>query len=161
MSSQNQKTENVYLKYSWIIFVAIGIFGFAFALFSIISPFLGIFTNIESETGVNWDQFATANPEMATLILESNYWLMAVMASIALFSIIIAWKGFRHGEKWAWYTMWLLPITNGLISIETLFSINDYLSTTLLGIVIVIIYVRCILLPYKAFFPPTAATSKA
>jgi hypothetical protein len=66
--------------------------------------------------------------------------------------LAITLTGYRRGEKWAWYTLWLVPI---LLVSSALFNasfVGD-LSLTLEWIPITIISLLGLLLPYRKFFP--------
>jgi hypothetical protein len=66
--------------------------------------------------------------------------------------LAITLTGYRKGEKWAWYTLWLVPallVCNAFYNVNFLGDVNQMLewipvtSVSLLGL----------LLPYRKFFP--------
>ena len=96
-------------KYSWMVL-------FGFALLLALSSFFILLTaeidpnDFRSSTGVEWDAFKAEEPTVAayTVRLEK---LIAVMGiGFSLFGAVTAYKPYRNGEKWAWFTMFLFPI---------------------------------------------------
>ncbi|MFW9853794.1 MAG: hypothetical protein ACFFFG_01945 [Candidatus Thorarchaeota archaeon] len=155
MSSQNQITENPYLKYSWKGLIIMGIIMVGESLLQISSAFLGNNEFIENYTGVNWNQYAAAYPEMADYLLMIGLQFGVLLGVVGLFGCVIAWKGFKKHEKWAWYTMWLFPISFGLISLIFFVSINNMLIAWVSSAIFSLITAIIVLLPYQAFFPST------
>jgi len=66
--------------------------------------------------------------------------------------LAITVTGYRRGEKWAWYTLWLVPI---LLVSSALFNVSFVgdVSQTLQWIPITSISLLGLLLPYRKFFP--------
>jgi hypothetical protein len=70
--------------------------------------------------------------------------------SLLVLSIIL-WP-YRKGEKWAWYTLWLVPAV--LVGQGLWYSVflGDF-SEMLPSIAIVTVTLVALLLPYRKFFP--------
>lgn len=101
--------KNIYLQISSIILVVNGLL---YVLRGIFLEIMGNFGNsFTNRTGVDWDNFLATNPEIAQFIIFSRllFGVFQVMYGILLIGIV--WKFFRNGERWAWYVMWLFPIT--------------------------------------------------
>jgi len=66
--------------------------------------------------------------------------------------LVITLTAYRRGEKWAWYTMWLMPailVTQGIFDSVFLGDISEMLK----WIPITTISLLGLLLPYRKFFP--------
>ena len=66
--------------------------------------------------------------------------------------LAITLTGYRRGEKWAWYTMWLVPavlVGQGLWYSVFLGDFNEMVQY----IPIVTVALVGLLLPYRKFFP--------
>jgi hypothetical protein len=72
--------------------------------------------------------------------------------SWSFFVLAITLTGYRRGEKWAWYTMWSVPV---LLICNALFSaiFTGDASQMLQFIPITIITLLGLLLSYRKFFP--------
>lgn len=68
----------------------------------------------------------------------------------AVFTMAVALKGYRHGEKWAWYLLWSFPLVLGLSTATNLSAGGVGWPVTT---VLVITAVVGLLLPIRLFFP--------
>ncbi len=85
------RSEKVYEKYAWILLFATGIIALIFGSQDLFRPF---------------DPGYVPNPSEAFHIRA--YGLAAT--GLGIFGLAIIFKGFRRGEKWAWYALWYYPI---------------------------------------------------
>jgi len=72
--------------------------------------------------------------------------------SWSLFLLAITLTGYRKGEKWAWYAMWLAPavlVCQAILDATFLGDVNQMLK----WIPITSIALFGLLLPYRKFFP--------
>jgi hypothetical protein len=72
--------------------------------------------------------------------------------SWSLLVLAITLTGYRRGEKWAWYTMWLVPallVGQGIFNSVFLGDFNEMLS----WIPITSLSLLGLFLPYRKFFP--------
>jgi hypothetical protein len=76
---------------------------------------------------------------------------------LGLFSMAIALTSFRRGERWAWYTMWLLPL---FYALHSLVILRAYAHTAtgipeplVSGPVVLVITALTLALSYRRFFP--------
>jgi hypothetical protein len=69
-----------------------------------------------------------------------------------VFALVILFRGFRQGERWAWWTLWLLPLL-WLFH----FLVNP---STVHNLVIAVITAGGLVLAYRAFFPPRASSPR-
>lgn len=113
MSSANPKTETFFERHAWKVFFGLSIIIVLFGLGDMLTGG-STFQDAEAPTlkgisGMTWEQLGAASPNAATMI---DYLVRAGGASlfvVGLFSLSVALTGFRRGERWAWYTMWLWP----------------------------------------------------
>ncbi len=143
--------EKGYQKYAWVIFLVNGL---AFAL----AGFLEFFTpDSEASTDYGlfassnaWNQLQAANPQAVDFV----HWLTQEWGMVQIFGAIlviaISLKAFRKGEKWAWYTMWLLPIAWGLTA-YMIWPWGDGLVP--LSLAFLVLSLVGLFLPYRKFFP--------
>jgi hypothetical protein len=66
--------------------------------------------------------------------------------------LAITLTGYRRGEKWAWYTLWLVPV---LLVSSALFNVSVVgdVFQTLEWIPVMTASLLGLLLPYRKFFP--------
>jgi hypothetical protein len=62
-------------------------------------------------TGRAWEQFASQDPEMAYLFSRQLNILGFLGAGFGLLAAIISVIPYRLGDRWAWYALWLFPVT--------------------------------------------------
>jgi hypothetical protein len=70
-------------------------------------------TKLEGRT---WEQFAQQDREVASLYRMDLVILGLLGAGFGLLAAVIAAVPYRRGERWAWYSMWLFPITIGAVA---------------------------------------------
>jgi len=142
----------VYEKYAWVILLVLGLLWFVVGLYSVFLP-EGVFeTDVQSVTNMPWSELKASSP-LATDFVIFTYGLLGLLKlSWSFFVLAITLTGYRRGEKWAWYTMWSVPI---LLISNALFSaiFTGDVSQTLQFIPITIITLLGLLLPYRKFFP--------
>jgi len=74
--------------------------------------------------GRTWEQFAQQDAEVASLYSMDLGILGFLGAGCGLLAAVISVIPFRRGERWAWYALWLLPVTIGAVTARML--INEY-----------------------------------
>ncbi len=65
-------------------------------------------TNIAGRTSLTASEFQVGNPsafDVITLVAR-NFAIYG--AAFGLLALLVAWKGYRHGSRWAWMVMWVL-----------------------------------------------------
>ena len=82
------------MKYGWIIILISAILGLLLALLLTISP-----------TTVLFEPEFRAGDVPGVLRAWGITWLF-----FNVLALIVLFRGFRQGERWAWWTMWLLPL---------------------------------------------------
>ena len=142
----------VYEKYGWVLYVALGLLwlvvGFAQAFF----PDGLLNTDAQLVLDMSWSELQTSNPEGAELVRFYIGGIGLLKMSWSFLVLAITLTGFRRGEKWAWYTLWLVPIV--LVSCA-LFYISWFgrVNEALQWIPITTLSIVGLLLPYRTFFP--------
>jgi len=144
--------ERVHEKYAWVVFLALGLLWVVVGLYSVFLP-EGVFeADVQSVTNMPWSELKASSPVAADFVIFIYGLLGLLKISWSFFVLAITLTGYRRGEKWAWYTMWSVPI---LLASNALFSvifIGD-VSQTLQFIPITTITLLGLLLPYRKFFP--------
>jgi hypothetical protein len=118
----------------------------------------GGITPIQAATGSTWTHLMSSEPRIA------NY-LGSVLAddgisgvSLAIFGMVVAYTGYRKGEKWAWYTSWLNPV--GILAAQlNLYLLTGSILVLVLASAFIILCLTALFLPYRQFFPSTRSAS--
>ena len=71
-------------------------------------------------TGRTWEQFAAQDREVASLVSRLLAIVGLIGAAFALLALVVAVGPYRHGARWAWYTLWLLPASYAAIAARML-----------------------------------------
>ena len=142
----------VYEKYGWVIFLALGLLWVVVGLSQIFNPDVLIETDVQHVTGMSLIELEASNPESIELVRFYMGIIGNLKTSWSFLVLAITLTGYRRGEKWAWYTLWLAPailVSQGIINSILLGDINEMLpwiqitSISLLGL----------LIPIRKFFP--------
>jgi len=139
-------------RYAWVIFLFLGLLWLVVGINQIFVPDELIGNDVQHVTGMSLNELEASSPES----IELARFLYGIIGNLktnwSLLVLAITLTGFRRGEKWAWYTLWLVPavlVSQGIIHSVRLGNINEMLpwipttSISLLGL----------LLPYRKFFP--------
>jgi hypothetical protein len=144
--------ERVYEKYAWVILLALGLLWLVVGIVAVFSP-EGIFeTDAQSVTNMPWSELKASNPVAADFVIFVYGQMGLLKISWSFFVLVITLTAYRKGEKWAWYTMWSVPV---FLMGDALFSaiyIGD-VSQMLSFIPIITLTLLGLLLPYRKFFP--------
>lgn len=113
MASIKQKTETFFECHAWKVFFGLSIIIALFGLGDILtggSTFQsGEAPTLQGITGMTWEQLGAASPNAANMIDFQVRAGGVNLLLMGLFSMAVALTGFRRGERWAWYTLWLWP----------------------------------------------------
>lgn len=144
--------ERVYEKYGWVVFLALGLLWLVVGLNQIFLPGGLVDTDVQHILGMSLSELEALSP----VVMDYVRWLYGTIGVLKVFwtllMLSITLTGYRRGEKWAWYALWLVPGTlvgSGLFN--TLFF-SDVLEM-LQWIIITSISLVGLLLPYRKFFP--------
>jgi len=127
--NEEVRVERAYEKYGWLILAVSAVFGIVAAVMTTLPP-LSWFTDpviimtysLLGALGVTWVGFD-------------------------LFALILTLIPFRRGERWAWFTLWMLPLL-WLFQFVLAPDLSYYL-------VLAIISTVGLILPYRRFFSRT------
>jgi hypothetical protein len=144
--------ERIYEKYGWLIFIALGLLWLVTGLSQLFNADVMIEMDVQHVKGMSWSELEALNPESIELVRLYMGTMGNLKVSWSFFILAITLTGYRRGEKWAWYTLWLAPailVSQGIIDSVLLGDVNEMLkwipitSLSLLGL----------LVPIRKFFP--------
>jgi len=144
--------ERVYEKYAWVLFLALGLLWVVVGLTQVFFPDGLIENDAQLVTDMSWSELQASSP-VATDLVRFLYGGMGLLkTSWSLLVIAITLTGYRRGEKWAWYTLWLVPV---LLVSSALFNVSFVgdIFQTLEWIPVMTATLLGLLLPYRKFFP--------
>jgi hypothetical protein len=107
-------------KVSWALLTTVTTMGTLNGLYVLLVP-VGDQTEL---THRSWEQFAAQDPEVASIYAMDLAVLGIIWAAFGLLAAIISIVPYRRGDRWAWYALWLVPITYG--GAATRFLIDQY-----------------------------------
>jgi hypothetical protein len=126
-------------KVSWALLATVTTLGTLNGLYVLLVP-VGGQTEL---TGRTWEQFAAQDPEVASLYAMDLTLLGITWAAFGLLAAIISVIPYRRGDRWAWYALWLVPITFGGAATRMLidryeagFWVAGYSAVALIGLLI-------------------------
>ena len=117
------------MRYGWIILLVSAILGVLAALLLTISP-----------TSVLFEPEFRAGDVPGALRAWGVTWVF-----FNILALVVLFRNFRQGERWAWWTLWLLP----LLWLSH-FLVNP---STVHNLVIAVITAGGLVLAYRTFFP--------
>jgi hypothetical protein len=118
MDSHTAPSLAFYQRYAWLAHFAI-ISLVALSMLFIL--FTGVDANdFQGSTGVDWAAFKSSEPDIARYLERLEGLLGAVGFGHAAFGVLISFFGFRQGDRFAWYSMWLMPGTYALVAMVML-----------------------------------------
>jgi len=151
-SSTSTQKERVNEKYGWVILLAIGLVWLWTGLTQAFSPEALIDNEAQHILGMSLSELEASFPEATELVRFIFGTVGVLKTSWSLLVLSITLWPYRKGEKWAWYTMWLVPavlVHQGLWYSVFLGDFNEML----IYIPIVAVTLLGLLLPYRKFFP--------
>ena len=144
--------ERAYEKYGWVVYFALGLLWLVVGLVQVFSPDELLETDAQLITDMSWSELKASSP-VATDLVRFHYGQMGLLkTSWSLLVLAITLTGYRRGEKWAWYTMWLVPallVWNAFYNVSFVGDVNQALQ----WIPVTSVSVLGLLLPYRKFFP--------
>jgi len=144
--------KRVFEKYGWLVFLFLGLLWLVVGLNQIFLPDELIEKDVQHVTGMSLSELEASSPESIELVRFQMGIIGNLKTSWSLLVLAITLTGFRRGEKWAWYTLWLVPavlVCQGIIHSVILGDINEmwaWIPTTSISLV-------GLLLPIRKFFP--------
>jgi len=144
--------KRLFEKYAWLVFLFLGLLWLVVGLNQIFLPEGLMETDVQHVTGMSLSELEASSPESILLVRFQMGVIGNLKTSWSLLVLAITLTGFRRGEKWAWYTLWLVPavlVCQGIIHSVILGDINEmraWIPTTSISLV-------GLLLPIRKFFP--------
>jgi hypothetical protein len=111
----------------------------------------------EGISGMDWEDIQASDPELANLIDQQARAGGAHLLIVSILGTVIILKGYRHGEAWAWYTLWALPLWTVLVFIMFLLVDRPSGAPTpppmISAPIFFALLVLTLLFSYRKFFP--------
>ena len=139
-------------KYAWLVFVGLGLLWVVVGFYQAFLPSGLAETEAQRIIGMSWSEFKASSPAGAEFIRWFYGALGLLKISWSFLVLAITLTGYRRGEKWAWYTLWLVPaalLGQGIFDSVFLGDVNEMLQ----WIPITSISLLGLLLPIRRFFP--------
>ena len=103
-------------RWSWGLVAAAAALGAMSALYVALTP-AGDQTPLANRT---WEQFAAGDAEVASIVSRLLVVLGLLGGAFGVMSLVVSLVPYRLGARWAWYALWLVPITYGAIATRQL-----------------------------------------
>ena len=144
--------ERPWIKYGWLVYLALGLLWLVVGIMQAFFPDGLIDNEAQLVTDLSWSELQASKPMASELVRFTYGGLGLLKISWSLLVLVIALNGYRRGEKWAWYTLWLVPI---LLVSSALFNASWFgrVNEALQFIPITTVALVGLLLPYRMFFP--------
>lgn len=144
--------ERPWVKYGWVVFLFLGLMWLVVGLTQLFNPEALLDNEAQHITGISWSELEASFPEATELarFIFGSVGNLKISWSLLVLAIIL--MPFRKGEKWAWYTMWLVPavlVSQGIWYSVYLGDFNEMLQYKW----IVTLSLVGLLLPFRKFFP--------
>jgi len=142
----------VYEKYAWVIFLALGLLWLVTGLSQLFNPEVLLGNDAQHITGMSLSELEASSPTTTKLVRFLYGAIGNLKTSWSFLVLAITLTGYRRGEKWAWYTLWLVPailVGSGLFNAVFLGDVNEMLQ----WIPITTLSLLGLLLPIRRFFP--------
>jgi hypothetical protein len=141
-----------YQDYGWILLFIVAL------LQSISGTFLLLFSGaevFESDTGVAWTELLNVFPSVAEQYSMAQQSSLVTSLAVGLFSLAVTYFAFRDGQRWAWYTMWLLPASM-IPGTVLLAQTENQAGIAILGGAFIALAAAGLLISYRKFYPRQA-----
>jgi hypothetical protein len=142
----------IFEKYGWLVYLFLGLLWLWVGLTQVFDP--GALGNEDAQhvTGMSLSELEAKSPEATEMIYFLFGAVGMLKTSWSFLVLAITLTGYRRGEKWAWYTLWLAPIllvTQGLFNSIFHGDFNEMLP----WIPITTVSLVGLFLPFRKFFP--------
>ena len=126
--ARRRRQEKFHEKHAWVLLFALSLFIAATAAVGIIS---GIDrTDFEQSTNLTWDEMKALNPTVSDYVQRVIWLNGAAYLGLGLIAAVLSWTAYRRGERYAWFAMWVLPLT--LAASAAVFAVEKLRSGLLL-----------------------------
>jgi hypothetical protein len=99
-------------KIGWGILLVISVLLVYYGLYWFGSGPEIMLANVAERTSLTLDDFREGSPSAYDVIALVSRQFAIGNAALGLLTLILAWNGFRHGTRLAWWAMWVLVATN-------------------------------------------------
>jgi len=142
----------IWEKYGWAWYLALGLLWLIVGISQVFAPDGLMDNEAQLVTGMSFSDLEALSPETTQLYRFTYGGLGMLKINWSLLVIAITITGYRKGEKWAWYTLWLVP---GILVGGALFNASWFggLNEALNFAPILTLSLLGLLLPYRNFFP--------
>ena len=144
--------ERGYVKYGWVVYLFLGLLWLAVGLTQLFNPEALLGNEAQHITGMSLRELEASFPEATELVRFLFGTVGVLKTSWSLLILAITLTGYRRGEKWAWYTMWLAPAVLVWQGLWYSVFLGDF-SEMLEYIPIMTVALVGLFLPYRKFFP--------
>jgi hypothetical protein len=142
-------SESGVQRNAWLILFVVALFLAASSAFLAVSGVDA--TEFEASTGTEWAAFSASNPGVADYMLRLLRLAGVVFLGLNALVALVVYSGFRQGEKWTWYALWMYPVTLALVA-AVAFANNSTAIGSYYAALALIALVGLIL-PFRKFFP--------
>ena len=144
------KKERAREKYGWVVYLFVGLLWVVYGLTQVFNP--ENLRDAQHITGLPLSELEVKSPEATELVYFLYGALGILKISWSLLVLAITLIPYRRGEKWAWFTLWLVPATLVGQGIFNSFFHGDF-NEMLPWIPITTVSLVGLFLPYRKFFP--------
>ena len=142
-------------KYGWVVFLFLGILWFVVGFTQASAAFkMEELTEKDAQhvAGMSLSELDASSPMAYVMIrwLYGNLGLLKIGWSFFLIAVTLT--GYRKGEKWAWYTLWIAPVQLVGAGVFNSVFFGDF-NEMLQWVPITTISLIVLFLPYRKFFP--------
>ena len=144
--------ERVNEKYGWLIYIFLGVLWLVVGISQTFDPDALLVNEVPHIIGISLSELDALSPDVAHFVRWVWGSLGILKMSWSFFLLAVTLTGYRKGEKWAWYTLWLAPAVLMSQGIFNSVYIGDF-NVMLEYVPIMTIALLGLLLPYRKFFP--------
>ena len=144
--------ERGYVKYGWVVYLFLGLLWLVVGLTQVFNPEGLLDNEAQHIAGMSLSELEASFPDATELVRFLMGAVGMLKTSWSFFLLAVTLTGYRKGEKWAWYTLWLAPallVGQGLFNSVFLGDFNEMLQ----WIPITTVSLVGLFLPYRKFFP--------
>ena len=139
-------------KYGWVVCLFLGLLWLVVGFNQLFTPRVLLEDVAQNIVGMSMSELEALSPVATEVVLWLQMTSGNLKISWSLFLLAITLTGYRKGEKWAWYAMWIAPavlVCQAILDATFLGDVNQMLK----WIPITSIALFGLLLPYRRFFP--------
>ncbi len=105
----------------------------------------------EEDTGVAWKDLTSAFPTVATQVSMSRQASLIANMAVGLLSLLILQFAFSEGKPWAWYAMWIMPLS-AIPGVVNLWTSDNPVWVAIFGGTIIALAIFALAISYRSFF---------